>query len=276
MFKFAHIYIYIYKYTYINIYIYIYIYIYVAPPPKPTPELLRRYYIQGNSFSVLWELRHIFRAKGHMKQRARVMQRVVGATALWFMCAVPPDKAAMTALNSTQLQLMVWLLRFAKHQDESWEQFRQRAFRGARSALHAAGVERWSTLWLRRYWGYAGHRVRSILSTHPPISCDLEHFRTLPRWIHQKSLKGRGVKHKGRHYARLTVLEQNMDAVAGAPWRNLAHDRKAWKACEDRWVAHMDVPWSSVGSCRSATCSERRVSVTVLQIRGHRRLSSPP
>eukprot|EP00439_Symbiodinium_sp_Y106_P015486 s535_g2.t1 len=192
-----------------------------------------------------WELRHIFRAKGHMKQRARVMQRVVGATALWFMCAVPPDKAAMTALNSTQLQLMVWLLRFAKHQDESWEHFRQRAFRGARSALHAAGVERWSTLWLRRYWGYAGHRVRSILSAHPPISCDLEHFRTLPWWTYQKSLKGRGVKHKGRHYARLTVLEQNMDEVAGAPWRNLAHDRKAWKACEDKWVARMDVPWSS-------------------------------
>eukprot|EP00439_Symbiodinium_sp_Y106_P050042 s2873_g6.t1 len=58
-----------------------------------------------------WELRHIFRAKGNMKERARVMERVIGGTALWFICSVPPDKASMTALNSTQLQLMVWLLR---------------------------------------------------------------------------------------------------------------------------------------------------------------------
>ena len=86
-----------------------------------------------------WELKHILRAKGGMKQRARVMQRVVGATALWFICAVPPDKAAMTVMNSTQLQLMVWLLRFAKRGDETWEQFRQRAFRGARAALLCGG-----------------------------------------------------------------------------------------------------------------------------------------
>ncbi|CAE7243875.1 unnamed protein product [Symbiodinium sp. CCMP2592] len=58
--------------------------------------------------SKFWELRHIFRAKGNMKERARVLQRVVGATALWFICAVPPDKAGMTAMNATQLQLMGW------------------------------------------------------------------------------------------------------------------------------------------------------------------------
>ena len=150
----------------------------------------------------------------------------------------------MTMMNSVQLQLMTWLLRFAKRADEGWEEFRQRAFRGARSALHSAGVERWSTLWLRRYWAYAGHRVRCTMRDVPPISTELENFRTLPWWNHQKSIK-HGVKHQGRHYARLTILEQNMDAVAGHPWRFLAYSRAQWKAREDAWVQRMDVPWAS-------------------------------
>ena len=194
-----------------------------------------------------WELRHLFRTKGHMKHRARVMERVLGGTALWFICCVPPDKSAMTALNSTQLQLMVWLLRFAKTEGETWAQFRQRAFRGARAALHSAGLERWSTVWLRRYWRYAGHRVRTVLSEAPPISCHFEHFRTRAWWVHEQSktpAQG-GVRHKGRHFARLTTLEQHMDTVATGPWRQKAHDRVAWRALEDTWVAHMDVPWSS-------------------------------
>ncbi|CAE7202627.1 unnamed protein product [Symbiodinium sp. CCMP2592] len=191
--------------------------------------------------SKFWELKHILRAKGYMKNRARVMQRVVGATALWFICCVPPDKATMTALNSTQLQLMVWLLRFAKAPTESWEDFRKRAFRGARAALNSAGLERWSTLWLRRYWQYAGHRVRTVFADHPPISCEFEHFRTLPWWNHQKSLpQGKGIKHRGHHYARLTQLERSLDHVAGHPWRALAHDRRAWKSRENAWVEYMD------------------------------------
>ena len=83
------------------------------------------------------ELKHIFRAKGgSMKQRAKVMQRVVGGTALWCICCLPPDATTMTMLNSVQLQLMVWLLRFARRSGEGWEEFRQRAFRGARAAPH--------------------------------------------------------------------------------------------------------------------------------------------
>ncbi|CAE7371853.1 unnamed protein product [Symbiodinium necroappetens] len=69
-----------------------------------------------------WDHKHIFRSRGgSMKQRARVMQRVVGNTALWCICCLPPDAATMTMLNSVQLQLMVWLLRFAKRADEPWE-----------------------------------------------------------------------------------------------------------------------------------------------------------
>ena len=192
-----------------------------------------------------WEIKHILRAKGGaMKQRVRVMQKVVGGTALWCICCLPPDASTMTMLNSAQLQLMVWLLRFAKRQGEGWDEFRQRAFRGARAALHSAGVERWSTLWLRRYWAYAGHRVRCTMHDVPPVSTEFENFRTLPWWNHQKSLK-HGLKHQGRHYARLTTLEQNMDAVAGHPWRFLAYNRSQWKLKENEWVQRMDVPWAS-------------------------------
>ena len=164
-----------------------------------------------------WELRHIFRAKGNMKDRARVLQRVVGATALWFICAVPPDKAGMTAMNATQLQLMIWLLRFAKASSETWEQFRQRAFRGARAALHAAGVERWSTLWLRRYWRYAGHRVRTSLSLVPPISCEFEHFRTLPWW--RGRMHGFGVwMYRGRRVDSSPSGTSSSYAVSSDEW----------------------------------------------------------
>ena len=195
--------------------------------------------------SKFWELKHIFRARGgSMKQRAQVMQRVVGGTALWCICCLPPDAATMSMLNSVQLQLMVWLLRFSKRSDEDWATFRARAFRGARSALHTAGVERWSTMWLRRYWAFAGHRVRGTLRPVPPISSEFENFRTLPWWSHQKGLK-HGVRHKGRHFPRLSTLEQRMDVVAGAPWRVLAYDRVAWKGKEPEWVALMDVPWAS-------------------------------
>ena len=133
-----------------------------------------------------WELRHIFRCKSGMKGRVRVLQRVVGATALWCLCSFPPDAAAMSLLNATQLQLMVWLLRFSKKECESWVEYRQRAFRGARSALCNSGVERWSTLWLRRWWSFAGHRVRGMLAPHPVISSLYEDFRQV-RGGRQKS-----------------------------------------------------------------------------------------
>ena len=125
-----------------------------------------------------------------MKMRAHTMQRVVGNTALWALCCFPPDAASMSMMNSTQIQLMVWMLRFAKKSDESWEGYRQRSLRGARSALHSAGLERWSTMWLRRWWSYAGHRVRGMLADSPVISSLYEDFRTGPWWQREKHRKG--------------------------------------------------------------------------------------
>ena len=193
----------------------------------------------------------MFRCKSSMKGRAQVMQRVVGATALWCLCSFPPDAAAMSMMNATQLQLMVWLLRFAKKDSESWTEYRQRAFRGARSALHSAGVERWSTLWLRRWWSFAGHRTRGMLAPHPVISSLHEDFRTGPWWQHEKQRK-QGLKHC-QHYPRLSNIEKNMNAVTQGPWREKAHDRRGWKQLEQRWVDTMDLPWASgrqYGTCK--------------------------
>ncbi|OLP89415.1 putative 149 kDa protein [Symbiodinium microadriaticum] len=81
-----------------------------------------------------WELKHIFRAKGgSMKQKAQVMQRVVGGTALWCVCCIPPDAATMSMLNSVQLQLMVWLLRFSKKASEALL-----GLRGAQSSMYTS------------------------------------------------------------------------------------------------------------------------------------------
>ncbi|CAE7487330.1 jockey\pol [Symbiodinium sp. CCMP2592] len=58
-----------------------------------------------------WEVRHVLRSSGPLLARVRLLQRIVGASALWCIASVPPDRAAMSMANSVQLQLLVWLLR---------------------------------------------------------------------------------------------------------------------------------------------------------------------
>ena len=98
-----------------------------------------------------WQLKHVLRGSGALHARVRLMQRIVGATGLWCIASVPPDRAAMTMANSVQLQLLVWLLKLGRRGGETWLAFRQPAFRCARAVLNNAKCERWSTLWLRRY-----------------------------------------------------------------------------------------------------------------------------
>ncbi|CAE7349607.1 RTase [Symbiodinium sp. CCMP2592] len=188
-----------------------------------------------------WEVRHVLRSNGPLHARVRLMQRIVGASALWCIASVPPDKAAMTMANSVQLQLMVWLLKLGKRATESWVQFRQRAFRSARAVLNNAGCERWSTLWLRRYWQFAGHRARALALPSPVVSAHFESFRPLSWWQVEK-YKPNGVKHHGKHFARLTLLEQSLDSAAGGSWRGIAMDRVQWQARERVWIENMDLP----------------------------------
>eukprot|EP00439_Symbiodinium_sp_Y106_P024669 s5535_g3.t1 len=191
-----------------------------------------------------WEIRHLLRTPGQLYSRVRVMQRIVGASALWCIASVPPDKAAMSMMNSVQLRLLVWLMRLGRRSGETWMEFRQRAFRSACAVLNNAKCERWSTLWLRRYWQFAGHRARAINLPAPCVSAYFEGFRTLSWWRVEKLRPG-GIRHNGQHYARLTLLEQNLDGAAGGDWRAIAGDRVKWRECEQRWIDRMDLAWSS-------------------------------
>ena len=50
--------------------------------------------------SKFWELKHIFRARGgSMKERARVMQKVIGGTALWCIGCIPRKLSGLELLG---------------------------------------------------------------------------------------------------------------------------------------------------------------------------------
>ena len=192
-----------------------------------------------------WEIRHILQAKGSVKARVRVMQRIIGATALWCIGAIPPDKGAQSLLNTVQLQILIWMLRLGKRDGETWDTFRKRAFRTVRSILHSSGCDRWSTLWASRYWRFAGHRVRGLLREVPVASSLFEDYRTLSWWrVEQQRPPPHGLRHQ-KHFARYTKLETMMDTVCRGPWRDHAHDRNTWKSLESRWLDLADIPWAS-------------------------------
>ena len=193
--------------------------------------------------SKFWSMHHIFRSKTSLRGRLRTMATVIGNSALWPLAAFPPDRPAMGLLNTMQLQLTIWAMRVAKRKDEGWEAFRLRAYRGARAALHSSGTERWSTVWLRRWWRYAGHRSRCLLRDFPPLSAHLEAFRTLSWWEQQKR-DPHGLRHP-RHYPRLANLERDMHKAAQGDWRVSAQSREGWKRLEQGWVDAMDLPWAS-------------------------------
>ena len=156
--------------------------------------------------SKFWSLQHVFRSRTSIRGRLRTLATVVGNSALWPLAAFPPDRPAMGLMNTMQLQVIIWTMRVAKRSDEGWDAFRLRAFRGARAALHSSGTERWSTVWLRRWWRYAGHRSRCLLRDHPPLSAHFEAFRTLD-WWQQQQRDPHGMRHP-RHYPRLANLER--------------------------------------------------------------------
>ena len=150
-----------------------------------------------------WSLKHIFRTRSRLKGRLRTLATVVGNAVLWPLAAFPPDRAAMGMLNTQQLQLILWTMRLSRGREEGVDAFRLRALRAARAALHHAGLERWGTCWLRRWWSFAGHRARALLFEHPPLSAHLEAFRTLEWWEGQQR-DPHGLRHPRRFPASPT------------------------------------------------------------------------
>ena len=195
--------------------------------------------------SKFWEIKHVLKAQGHLFKRIRIMQRTVAASAMWCISMIPPDRGALGYCNTVQIQLIVWMMGISKGANEDWGSFRMRAWRAARAMLHRAGVERWSTVWLRRFWQYAGHRARGGDQQHPVISSVLEGFRTKSWWEEEKRKpSSQRMKHV-HHFARLMQIESWLDDAAGGPWRMFAKNRSTWKAWEANWISNLDPPWAS-------------------------------
>ena len=190
-----------------------------------------------------WELQHILRSKGNLNQRFRTMQKTVAQSGLWCLSAFPPDHGSMGFLNAVQMNIIEWMMRLSKGQTGDWGAFRLRAWRAARAALHRAGQERWSTVWLRRYWKYSGHRAKGMDVATPVVSSIFDAFRDKQWWEHEKTKRG-GLTHV-KHYARLMQMESKMNAMTQEPWREVARDRERWREMEATWVSREDLPWAS-------------------------------
>ncbi|CAE7749213.1 pol [Symbiodinium sp. CCMP2456] len=160
-------------------------------------------------------LRHLLRAKTPLGGRVRLMERILGGTVLWPLAAIPMDNASLGLINSLQLQMCIWMMRVAKRLDETWVQFRERAYRGARSVVHQHSKKRWSTLWLERWWQYSGHRTRLHLHDSQHAPAILDSYRTRVWWLEQQALLSTGIKHPGHIYPKLMNMERDMDTATG-------------------------------------------------------------
>ena len=192
-----------------------------------------------------WAIKGMFRAKTNLTGRLRMIHKVLGNTALWCAGALMPDQSALKAINTLQLQLAVWTMKLSKGRDEDWVSFRVRTLRAARYALQRTCPERWSTSWLRRAWGYAGHRARSSQWRCPPLSAVIDEFRTLAWWQTEQA-SPRGLRHPGRFFPKLMNIERALDRAAGGPWRHVAQNRDMWAQGLTIWLSEHDLPWASL------------------------------
>ena len=190
-------------------------------------------------------LRHLLRAKTPIGGRVNLMEKVLGGTVLWPLAALPMDAASLGLLNNLQMQACMWMMRVAKKGDENWIQFRERAYRGARAIIHKWSKKRWSTLWLERWWNFAGHRTRCSLHDTVNAATVVDSYRTRTWWQEQQRLPGTGVRHPGRIFPKLMNLERDMDRVTQGPWREHTYNRQGWKGLLTAWIEQKDLPWAS-------------------------------
>ena len=196
--------------------------------------------------------RNILECRGPLKKRLQVFQAAVGGAALWYAAAAMPNYQAMGALNSMQLEMVARMSGIRRRPEESWLDHRLRGLRAARQILHNAGMERWSTIWLRRHWQYRGHVARAASREQPPASTLMDAFRTLPWWRRQQGLRD-GVRHPAAFYPHMSNEEVRLNRAAGVKeWRTLAEDPAEWKKREMVWVQQNDVAW----------CSGRQLALT--------------
>ena len=196
------------------------------------------------SKAKFFSIRHLLRPGTSLKHRLRVLDRVVGGSALWAVAALTPETSALQAINQLQFQCVIWLLGLRKGTTEDWVTFKQRSMRQARQVvcLHSSG--RWSSAWLSRFWGYMGHVARNYRSNNPTCAGFLNAFRDCEWWEKEQQRVG-GMRHSGRFFPKLVQLDRAMNAVVGHPWREGAQNRQLWKDLAPSWIHQSDVPWCS-------------------------------
>ena len=199
--------------------------------------------------------RQVLECRGPLKERLKTFRAAVGGAALWYSAAVPPSPQALGAVNTLQQELVARMAGFRRKSTESWLDYRQRSLRAARQIISNCGQERWSTSWLRRYWGYKGHVARSASRDSPPASAYMDRYRTYQWWVEQQR-RADGIKHPRSHYPYLSNDELRLNRAAGGKeWREVACDPAAWKGLEREWLKREDVRWSSGRQVSITFCS---------------------
>ena len=127
-------------------------------------------------------IRHILECRGPLQERLKTLHSTVGGAALWYSAAVPPSPQALGAINGLQQEMVARMAGFKRRPEETWLEHRMRSLRGARQILANNKQLRWSTCWLKRYWGYKGHVARSAYRQCPPASAFMDRFRTYQWW----------------------------------------------------------------------------------------------
>ena len=187
-----------------------------------------------------WGSFHLLGSRASLHGRIKMLERVCGGSGLWCVAAFFPEKTAQHMMNSFHLQLLVYMMKIKRGPDEDWLTHRKRVYRAAREVLWRGGHKRWSTLWAERFWSYQGHVARGVNNSPPLASSLLSYYRDNTWWKAEQQ-NPRGERHEGKFFARRTIEENDMDAVAGTSWRQAAQSREAWRGLCPAWIRRIDV-----------------------------------
>ena len=193
-----------------------------------------------------WACRDLLLSHAPLRRRIALLYRTVWGCMAWVIGAFMPSSQSLHFLNSFLYTLLVQMCHIKRRPGELFVDFKARSLRTARYLLQQSGFERWSTMHLRLAWRYAGHRSRGILLQTPGAAACLTHFRTPEWWLAQQSIVT-GLRHKRRHYPRITLEERMLSSVfKGQDWRPHAEHRGHWKSLECEFVRLHDCSWASL------------------------------